>query len=49
VAHLDDVVSRFCLHTETSTSTMLNVEREHQAMLPPKRDTGRTTARKRKA
>jgi Lrp/AsnC family transcriptional regulator, leucine-responsive regulatory protein len=49
VAHLDDVVSRFCLLTETSTSIVLNVEREHQAMLPPRRDAGKAAARKRKA
>jgi Lrp/AsnC family transcriptional regulator, leucine-responsive regulatory protein len=49
VAHLDDVVSRFCLLTETSTSIVLNVEREHQAMLPPKRDAAKTGVRKRKA
>jgi Lrp/AsnC family transcriptional regulator, leucine-responsive regulatory protein len=49
VAHLDDVVSRFCLLTETSTSIVLNVEREHQAMLPPKRDASKPAAKKRKA
>jgi Lrp/AsnC family transcriptional regulator, leucine-responsive regulatory protein len=49
VAHLDDVVSRFCLLTETSTSIVLNVEREHQAMLPPRRDAAKPAARKRKA
>ncbi len=49
VAHLDDVVSRFCLLTETSTSIVLNVEREHQAMLPPKRDGAKAASRKRKA
>jgi Lrp/AsnC family transcriptional regulator, leucine-responsive regulatory protein len=49
VAHLDDVVSRFCLLTETSTSIVLNVEREHQSMLPPKREAARPAAKKRKA
>ena len=49
VAHLDNVVSRFCLLTETSTSIVLNVEREHQAMLLPKRDAVRPAARKRRA
>ena len=49
VAHLDNVVSGFCLLTETSTSIVLNVEREHQAMLPPKRDAAKPAGRKRKA
>ena len=39
----------FCLLTETSTSIVLNVERKHQPMLPPKRDAARPAARKRKA
>lgn len=34
VAHLDAVVTKFCLLTETSTSIILNAAREHQAMLP---------------
>ena len=37
VAHLDAVVSKFCLLTETATSIILNPEREHQPMLPPRR------------
>lgn len=37
VAHLDTVVSKFCLMTETATSIILNVAREHQPMLPPRR------------
>jgi len=37
VAHLDAVVSKFCLLTETATSIILNVAREHQPMLPPQR------------
>ncbi len=36
VAHLDAVVTRFCLLTETSTSIILNAAREHQPMLPPR-------------
>ncbi len=36
VAHLDAVVTRFCLLAETSTSIILNAPREHQAMLPPR-------------
>ncbi len=34
VPHLDEVVSKFCLLTETSTSIILNVERAHQALRP---------------
>ena len=34
VAHLDAVVTRFCILTETSTSIILNAAREHQVMLP---------------
>ena len=38
VAHLDAVVTKFCLLTETSTSIILNAAREHQVMLPPRRE-----------
>lgn len=38
VAHLDAVVSKFCLLTETATSIILNPAREHQPMLPPRRE-----------
>lgn len=34
VAHLDTVVSRFCELSETSTSIILKVTREHQPMGP---------------
>jgi Lrp/AsnC family leucine-responsive transcriptional regulator len=34
VAHLDAVVTKFCLLTETSTSIILNAAREHQPVLP---------------
>ena len=34
VAHLDAVVSQFCLLTETSTSIILKSVLEHQVMLP---------------
>jgi Lrp/AsnC family transcriptional regulator, leucine-responsive regulatory protein len=34
VPHLDDVVSKFCLLTETSTSIILNVARAHQPLRP---------------
>jgi Lrp/AsnC family leucine-responsive transcriptional regulator len=38
VAHLDAVVTKFCMLTETSTSIILNVARAHQVMLPPRRE-----------
>ncbi len=38
VAHLDAVVSKFCLLTETATSIILNPAREHQPMLPARRE-----------
>ncbi len=34
VPHLDEVVSKFCLLTETSTSIILNVARENHPLLP---------------
>src|SRR5690606_9672267 len=34
VAHLDAVVTKFCLLTETATSIILNPARGHQPMLP---------------
>ena len=34
VPHLDAVVSKFCLMTETATSIILSPAREHQPMLP---------------
>jgi len=37
VSHLDAVVTKFCILTETATSIILNPAREHQAMLPPQR------------
>ena len=37
VSHLDAVVTKFCLLTETATSIILNPAREYQAMLPPLR------------
>jgi len=46
VAHLDSVVSKFCLLTETATSIILNVAREHQAMLPPHHPGATRTAAK---
>lgn len=49
VAHLDAVVSKFCLLTETATSIILNVGREHQAMLPPQRPPAKATAARKTA
>ncbi|HSV59385.1 MAG TPA: Lrp/AsnC family transcriptional regulator [Variovorax sp.] len=46
VSHLDAVVSKFCLLTETATSIILNVEREHQPMLPPQRPDAKGPARR---
>ncbi|MCE2692386.1 MAG: Lrp/AsnC family transcriptional regulator [Rubrivivax sp.] len=37
VAHLDTVVSRFCIVTETSTAIILKSPREHQPMMPARR------------
>jgi Lrp/AsnC family leucine-responsive transcriptional regulator len=37
VSHLDAVVTKFCMLTETATSIILNPAREHQPMLPPQR------------
>jgi len=46
VAHLDAVVSKFCLLTDTSTSIILNVVREHEPVAPAHRDDVKPTARK---
>ena len=37
VPHLDAVLAKFCILTETATSIILNPAREHQPMLPPQR------------
>ena len=37
VSHLDAVVTKFCILTETATSIILNPARENQPMLPPHR------------
>jgi Lrp/AsnC family transcriptional regulator, leucine-responsive regulatory protein len=34
VPHLDEVLAKFCLLTETSTSIILSVAREHHPLLP---------------
>lgn len=46
VAHLDAVVTRFCLLAETSTSIILNAPREHLAMLPPRAEDVKPPIRK---
>ena len=47
VAHLDAVVSKFCLMTETATSIILNVVRANEPMLPPRPPSpARTVGRK---
>lgn len=38
VSHLDAVVTRFCILTETSTSIVLNTPRENAVVLPARRD-----------
>jgi len=43
VAHLDAVVSKFCLMTETATSIILNVVRANEPMLPPQRDAAKAS------
>ncbi len=47
VAHLDSVVSKFCVLTETSTSIILNPIREHQAMAPARRQSAAATGKQR--
>ena len=44
--HLDAVVTRFCLLTETSTSIVLNMPREHASVLPARRENIRPAIRK---
>lgn len=46
VAHLDAVVTRFCLLAETSTAIILNAAREHQAMHPARRENVKPPIRK---
>ena len=46
VAHLDAVVTKFCLLTETSTAIILNTARAHQVMLPPRREDVKPPIRK---
>ena len=46
VAHLDSVVSRFCLLTETSTAIVLNTVREHHPTPPARREDIKAPQRK---
>jgi Lrp/AsnC family leucine-responsive transcriptional regulator len=46
VEHLDAVVTRFCLLTETSTSIVLNMPRENATVLPARRENIRPAIRK---
>jgi Lrp/AsnC family transcriptional regulator, leucine-responsive regulatory protein len=38
VAHLDTVITQFCLLGETATSIILKTPRQHQVMLPPMKE-----------
>ncbi|HEY0824332.1 MAG TPA: Lrp/AsnC family transcriptional regulator [Ramlibacter sp.] len=46
VEHLDAVVTKFCLLAETSTSIVLNMPREHAAVLPARRENIKPAIRK---
>ncbi|MCR6480550.1 Lrp/AsnC family transcriptional regulator [Variovorax sp. ZS18.2.2] len=46
VTHLDAVVAKFCILTETATSIILSPTREHQPMLPPRRSDVRPLIKK---
>jgi Lrp/AsnC family leucine-responsive transcriptional regulator len=46
VGHLDTVLTKFCLLTETSTSIVLNVPRENAPVLPARRENVKPVARK---
>jgi Lrp/AsnC family leucine-responsive transcriptional regulator len=46
VEHLDAVVTKFCILTETSTSIVLNMPREHAAVLPARRENIKPAIRK---
>lgn len=46
VGHLDAVVTKFCLLTETSTSIVLNAPRENAAVLPARRENIKPVIRK---
>lgn len=46
VAHLDAVVTKFCMLTETSTSIILNAPREQRPMLPARSEDVRPPIKK---
>jgi Lrp/AsnC family transcriptional regulator, leucine-responsive regulatory protein len=46
VSHLDAVVSKFCLMTETSTCIVLNAPRENAIVLPARRENIKPTIKK---
>jgi len=46
VKHLDAVVTKFCLLTETSTSIILNAARENRPMLPPRAEDVKPTLKR---
>lgn len=46
VEHLDAVVTKFCILTETSTSIVLNALRENAMLLPARRENIKPTIRK---
>ena len=46
VEHLDAVVTRFCILTETSTSIVLNMPRENAPVLPARRENIKPAIRK---
>ena len=46
VAHLDAVVTRFCMLTETSTCIVLNAPRENAAVLPARRENIKSSIKK---
>ncbi|MES2633911.1 MAG: Lrp/AsnC family transcriptional regulator [Pseudomonadota bacterium] len=46
VAHLDAVLSKFCILAETSTSIVLNAPRENASVLPARRENIKPAVRK---
>ena len=46
VEHLDAVVTKFCMLAETSTAIVLNMPREHAAVLPARRENIKPAIRK---
>jgi Lrp/AsnC family leucine-responsive transcriptional regulator len=46
VEHLDAVVTKFCILTDTSTSIVLNMPRENAAVLPARRENIKPAIRK---